>query len=185
MAASRSPLPKNLGAPARRALEAAGINSLQKAARVGLEKLRALHGVGPKALLRLEQAIEALGARSEVEHFLQTVRHSRLEEIEAVRTIILASSKDLQEHVKWNAPSFQLDGDDRITFRLQPKDVVQLVFHRGVKVRRDDFSFEDPSGLLQLVAGDRGVVTFAGMADVKTKARALGVLVKAWIAATR
>jgi hypothetical protein len=44
--------------------------------------------------------------------------------------------------------------DDRITFRLQPGDRVQLVFHRGTR-KRDDattFSFQDGTGLMEWVA---------------------------------
>jgi hypothetical protein len=32
---------------------------------------------------------------------------------------------------KWNAPSFRHAGEDRVTFRLQPGDKLQLIFHRG------------------------------------------------------
>jgi hypothetical protein len=89
--------------------------------------------------------------------------------------------------IKWNARSFFIDDDDRITFWLQPGDRVQLIFHRGA-MRRDDattFSFEDRSGLLEWVAKDRAVVTFHDLGDVKAKSAALKDLVRRWMTATR
>ena len=121
----------------------------------------------------------------DVDGFLAALAHPRKAEIEALRKAILSVDKDITERIKWNAPSFCVDGDDRITFRLQPGDRVELIFHRGAKVKKDAFSFEDEAGLLQMVAPDRGVVTFADAADAKAKTPKLKKLVKAWIGATR
>ncbi|WP_240358058.1 hypothetical protein [Myxococcus vastator] len=72
-----------------------------------------------------------------------------------------------------------------MTFRLKPKDCVQLVFHRGVKVKSTQgFSFEDASGLLQWAAADRAVVTLRDLADVKAKKKALCQVVVQWMEAT-
>lgn len=60
-AAASVPLPSALGKPALRALEAAGIRSLADAARRGEVELGALHGVGPKALRILREALAAAG----------------------------------------------------------------------------------------------------------------------------
>jgi hypothetical protein len=51
-------LPKNIGAPATRALTAAGYTSLYQLANVPASELRKLHGVGPKALRLLQEALE-------------------------------------------------------------------------------------------------------------------------------
>jgi hypothetical protein len=106
--------------------------------------------------------------------------------VEAVREIILSAHPGLTEQIKWNAPSFGIDGDDRITFRLQPGDRVQLVFHQGARKRDDatSFSFEDGSGLLEWVAGDRALGTFHGLDDVEAKRAALKDLVRRWMIAT-
>ena len=74
---------------------------------------------------------------SEVDSFMSGLRHPRKNEIEAVRSSILASAPGITERVKWNVPSFGSVGDDRVTFRLQPGNRVQLIFHRGAKVRAD------------------------------------------------
>lgn len=55
-------LPK-LAAPARRALAAAGIASLEQLARHSRSEVAALHGMGPNALARLEAAMNERGLR--------------------------------------------------------------------------------------------------------------------------
>ena len=116
--------------------------------------------------------------------FLGTLQHSRKAEINRVRNIILGAHPDLVEKIKWNAPSFGLQEDDRITFRLQPGDKVDLIFHRGVARKVDDFAFADETGLLKFVAPDRAVLEFRDAADIEAKAESLRWLVRAWFAAT-
>ncbi|MFC9996139.1 DNA-binding protein [Nocardia sp. NPDC127526] len=55
-----SPLPK-IGAPATRALNAAGYRHLEQLAGVPESELLALHGVGPKAVRILKETLSAQG----------------------------------------------------------------------------------------------------------------------------
>jgi hypothetical protein len=124
-------------------------------------------------------------AKQTVDEFLAILVHSRRAEVESVMAIIAAAEPTLTQQVKWNAPSFCHEGDDRITLRLQPGDRVDLVFHRGAKKKPlGGFSFRDPSGLLRMVATDRGVVEFANAREIERRAGDLKSLVSAWIAAT-
>jgi len=125
-------------------------------------------------------------AAMNVDEFLQKLDHSRIDEIRQIRAMVLSVDENITEQIKWNAPSFCVAGDDRITFRLQPGDRVQLVFHRGAKKRTDadTFSFEDHTGLLEWAAKDRATITFANSEDVTKKSEALRELVAKWIAAT-
>ncbi len=200
-------LPTNIGRPAIRALQAAGYKSLNQLTSTSEAELLKLHGVGPKALRLLKEALEAEGlsfaansngsarrkpaassnaAHSEVAKFMAELKHARKDEIEFIRATILGADKGLTERIKWNAPSFGYGDEDRVTFTLRPKDRVQLIFHRGAKVKAGDgFSFEDPTGLLEWAAPDRGVLAFSDMDDVKAKRSALVKLVKAWLRATQ
>jgi hypothetical protein len=54
-------LPKNIGAPATRALASAGYTALPQLANVPVAELKKLHGVGPKALRILQEALEQHG----------------------------------------------------------------------------------------------------------------------------
>ncbi|MEU5209075.1 DNA-binding protein [Streptomyces sp. NPDC020742] len=54
-------IPPAVGAPARRALERAGYLRLSQLAGASTSELRRLHGMGPKALGILRDALEAEG----------------------------------------------------------------------------------------------------------------------------
>jgi hypothetical protein len=95
----------------------------------------------------------------------------------------LASNDTITEHIKWNAPSFRHAGQDRVTFRLQPGDKLQLIFHRGVKVRADtaEFVFEDPTGLMTWLAPDRAVIDFPDLQAVTMHQAEVVSLVNRWV----
>ena len=61
MTARNTGLPGNIGAPATRALIAAGYTELSQLADVPAAELKKLHGVGPKALRLLQAALEQQG----------------------------------------------------------------------------------------------------------------------------
>jgi hypothetical protein len=106
-------------------------------------------------------------------------------EIWRVREVILGAADGVAEQIKWNAPSFGPAGQDRVTMRLHPKGFLQLIFHRGAKVRAsDDFSFADDSGLLEWVAKDRAIVTFTSAEQIAATEADLSSLVARWLQAT-
>jgi hypothetical protein len=61
MAAADEGLPRTIGAPATRALTAAGYTELRQLVDVPVAELKKLHGVGPKALRLLQEALEQQG----------------------------------------------------------------------------------------------------------------------------
>lgn len=124
--------------------------------------------------------------RSEqVERFMAALEHPLKAEIAALRAVILGADAGITERVKWNAPSFCYRGDDRVTMRLHPPEQLQLIFHRGAKVREiAGFTFEDDSGLLRWVAADRAVVTLRTREEIAAQAAALADVVRRWVAAT-
>jgi hypothetical protein len=58
---AESDLPPGLAAPARRALDGAGITRLDQLARLSEAEVKALHGIGPNALAVLRRALAARG----------------------------------------------------------------------------------------------------------------------------
>lgn len=106
--------------------------------------------------------------------------------IDRLRALVSGSGEGVTEHIKWNAPSFCIDGDDRITLGLAPRGGVRAILHRGVKARdAAGFSFADDTGLIQWAAPDRGVVAFADEAAVSAHADAFAGLCRRWLEATR
>ena len=61
MPASLDQLPKGIPAPATRALVAAGFTELSQLANVPVADLSKLHGVGPRALRLIQDALERRG----------------------------------------------------------------------------------------------------------------------------
>jgi hypothetical protein len=116
---------------------------------------------------------------------MEGLNHPLKEGVELLRAAILDSNERITEHINWKAPSFCYGGEDGVTFRLYPEDRVQLVFHRGAKLKSDagDFAFEDGSGLLRWVADDRAVVALQDGEDAEAKQPALVDVVNRWVVA--
>ena len=121
----------------------------------------------------------------EVDRFMEGLDHPLKNGIERLRAAILDSNDRITEHIKWKAPSFRYADEDRVTFRLYPEDRVQLVFHRGAKVKGDaaNFTFDDHTGLLWWVANDRAVVALRDAEDVEAKRADLVEVVNRWVVA--
>jgi hypothetical protein len=117
-----------------------------------------------------------------VDLFIENTDHPLKDEIIALRNIILASDSEITEHIKWNAPSFCVNGADRFTLKLNATDAVDIVFHRGAKAKAmpPERLIEDPAGLLKWATNDRAVATFASMTDIQNKESALLVILNAW-----
>jgi hypothetical protein len=101
-----------------------------------------------------------------------------------LRQAILAADPAIVENEKWNSPNFVYDGVDRVTLRIHPKGGVQVILHRGAKTRDDaaSFHFDDPTGLLEWPAPDRGVLKVADAREAAALSGELTQLVRRWIA---
>jgi len=72
-----------------------------------------------------------------------------------------------------------------VTLRLQPRNRLQLIFHRGAKVQDStNFVFEDTTRLLQWITADRASVTFHNPQELAAQEAALTTVVARWMAAT-
>lgn len=123
-----------------------------------------------------------------VEEFLQKLDHPFKKEIEAVRNIILSTNPEITEHIKWNAPSFCYQNEDRVTFNLHGKGYFRLIFHCGAKIKATKAQtrlFEDTTGLLDWAANDRAILKLTSMEDVQSKQNQLAELVTKWLEVTQ
>lgn len=128
-----------------------------------------------------------LSGPQQVVEFLNNLEHPLKKEIEEVRKIILSTNESITEHLKWKAPSFCFDNEDRVTFNLQGKGFFRLVFHCGAKVKDqagDGTLFEDTTGLLDWVTTDRAMIKITDMSDVESKKEKLAAVVAKWIEVT-
>lgn len=129
------------------------------------------------------------GARSEaaedpaVVALLHALDHPRKQDIEAVRRIVLGASPKIREGVKWNAPSFRTE-EYFATIHLRSTEQVQLVLHRGAKVKDDStdgMRIEDPLGMVRWLAKERCLVTVGRGAEIEERKAALQKILRAWI----
>lgn len=130
---------------------------------------------------------QAPSGTEQVKEFIQTSKHPLKKAVEEIREIILGADKRITEHIKWNAPSFCFNGDDRITFNLSKNDRILLIFHRGAKVKDGKSKeplFEDTTGMLEWLAHDRAVVKIQTIEEVAGKKAVLTKIVKRWLSAT-
>jgi hypothetical protein len=104
--------------------------------------------------------------------------------VAVLRSAILAADPRIEENVKWNSPNFTLDGDDRVTLRLNPKGGVQVILHRGAKKDASPFTLDDPTGELEWRGHDRAILSVADESEAQRLSAQLTELVARWIAAS-
>jgi uncharacterized protein YdhG (YjbR/CyaY superfamily) len=171
-----------IGSPATRALEAAGYTSLMQLTKVTEAELAQLHGMGPKALGILREALKAeslsfkhghagenlrkkgspVSRTDKVDEFLRELSHPLTAEVEALRSIIKGVSNDINEVIKWKAPSFNYKGEYLVTFNLWETKRIFLVFHNPLIP-------QIKSKILEGDYKDRRKAYFADMQDIKAK----------------
>ena len=162
----KTDFPQTIGNPARQALEVAGYSRLKQLTKVSEAELGRLHGMGPKALGILREALHAKGLSfasvSSVDAFMQNLDHPFKAEVDALRKIIRSAGTEITEQIKWNAPSYSYRGEYLVTFNLRETAHIHLVFHNPMisKIR---------SPLLEGDYDDRRMAYFSDKNDIKAK----------------
>lgn len=186
-----SDFPK-IGAPATRALVAAGYTHLEQLTKVTEAELGRLHGMGPKALGILRETLRArnlsfaesgngkvetkkkpspVSRTDKVDEFMDALDHPFKAEVQVVRDIIKGVNKEIVEEIKWKAPSFSYKGEYLVTFNLRNPAHIHLVFHNPLIP-------QVKSKLLEGEYKDRRMVYFANKRDVVAKKSALEKVIK-------
>ena len=128
-----------------------------------------------------------LKLNNEVTIFLYAQKHPLKKEIEQLRLLILSTEKSITENIKWNGPNYCFANDVRITMRIQPPTQLQLIFHRGAKVKEQPKHkiIKENSGILSWRGNDRAIATFKNMPDIEKNKSDLVKIVTLWIYATK
>lgn len=120
-----------------------------------------------------------------IEEFLDHLNEQKRVQVDALRNLILNAEPQLEEHIKWNAPSYVLDGEDRITFNLMNKQgVVKIVLHMGATRKENKKGapvMQDDSGLIEWSSDIRGTITVTSIEDINSKLPALKKIVTDWL----
>jgi hypothetical protein len=124
---------------------------------------------------------------SSVEEFLAAQPEERRPLVEALRALVREASPAAQEIVKWNSPSYVLDGVDQATINAQGKDGVRLILHRGTTTAENKDAASaftgDPQGLLTWHSDIRASLPVSDLADLAAKRDAAVAVVRAWLVA--
>lgn len=127
-----------------------------------------------------------MGSRTpsiDVDAFLTTLAHAQDTAIRRLRAVILAADPRVGEGIKWNAPSFHMDGRHFATMQLRRADRMVLVLHLGAgKQAMPADAIVDPGHLLTWLGPDRATWTFTGVDDVETQSASLQALLRQWMA---
>ncbi len=71
-----------------------------------------------------------------VDDYVSALEHPRAAEVRTLVNLITAEFSDVagfESEVKWNAPSFSIDGVNVVTLRLFPEPHFQVILHEGSK----------------------------------------------------
>ena len=119
-----------------------------------------------------------------LDNYLDDLAPDARQMIDALRTIVRSGLPHAVESIKWNAPSFAVDGEDRVTLGLGRKGESRLVLHRGAKQRAlIDLTAVDRGAIAQWPSLDRGVIVFRDLQDVRDRQVEVGGLCSRWVEA--
>jgi len=118
------------------------------------------------------------------DEFLTDLSEERRQQVEALRTIIKSVNPELTEHIKWNSPSYVLDGEDRITFNMHYPDQTMLLIHMGAtrkETKKADPIMKDETGLIKWNSDIRGTLAFSSLDDIVNSKADITKVLSAWL----
>ena len=106
--------------------------------------------------------------------------------MQAIREVILETSPEIGEHIKWNSPAFYYTGEikafdakeykrDLVVYNLRKNGSIMLVFPTGATIN-------DTTGILEGNYTDgRRMVTVTDITDLQNKKQAIQTVIKQWL----
>lgn len=120
-----------------------------------------------------------------VAEFIDNLDSDKRDQVELLRRLIQNADPNLQEHIKWNASSYMLDGEDRLTFNVINKEgIVKLILHMGATRKENKKAnpvMIDETGLVQWSSDIRGILSFNGIEDITANRDKLIKLISKWL----
>lgn len=120
-----------------------------------------------------------------IDEFMNSLDSDKRMQITVLRQVIVSVDPAIREHIKWNAPSYVLDGEDRVTFNVMNKEgVVKLVLHMGAtrkENKTDSPVLVEENEIIEWNSDIRGTISFKSMEDVTSNKAALSLILKKWL----
>lgn len=115
--------------------------------------------------------------------------HARKADAEALRGILTkVRAPKLEEGIKWNAPSYSVDGQHVVTFNFSCPESIRLIFHCDTARKETKGAppmIEDVAGLLEWQSDIRAIAAFHSSEEVSAAKKSLPDLVKRWASAAK
>lgn len=123
---------------------------------------------------------------SEVTAFLDSLEHPLRDEIESLREIIMNTKYELTEGIKWNGPNYSINGEDRITIKINPPKQLQVIFHRGAKVKEppEERLLDNKYDILIWKENDRAIASFKNLGEIQKNSQMMREIAEKWIETT-
>jgi hypothetical protein len=124
---------------------------------------------------------------TDVSIFLDELKHPLRAEIEMVRNIILNSNNQLTENIKWNAPNYVINGNDRVTLKINPPKNILIILHCGAKSETTPTKkiINHNCKALSWKGNDRAIITLKNKQDIITYQNDIVQIVNLWLDATK
>ena len=114
-----------------------------------------------------------MGKKTKVDEYMHKLENPHKDLWEAIRDIILNVDPEMEEDIKWGAPTFMYNGN-MATFNPRAKKFVNLTFHTGAEIT-------DPESVLEGDAKEARVFRVTNSEELNKKKAGLELVVKNWI----
>ena len=114
-----------------------------------------------------------MGKKTKVDEYMHKLENPHKDLWEAIRDIILNVDPEMEEDIKWGAPTFIYNGN-MATFNPRAKKFVNLTFHTGAEIT-------DPESVLEGDAKEARVFRVTNSEELNKKKAGLELVVKNWI----
>jgi len=120
-----------------------------------------------------------------LEEFYSDLSGDKKAQVEEISSLLRAAAPELHETLKWNAPNFVYEGNDRLTLNLMNKEgKVKLILHMGATKKEDKKAkpvMTDDTGLIFWNSDIRGTITFESTEHIKQVRKEVIELVREWL----
>ncbi|WP_407345565.1 DUF1801 domain-containing protein [Pengzhenrongella phosphoraccumulans] len=121
-----------------------------------------------------------------VDDFLEAQSAESRAAVDALRAIVLASHPNVTEHLKWNSPSFVVDGVDRATINIGRAGAIRLVLHQDTTTAEHAGAATaftgDPLGILTWHSDIRASLLVGGTTEIAARREELSAVIREWLA---
>lgn len=118
-----------------------------------------------------------------VDEFLADLSDDRRRQVEKLMSIIASAHEDLTIHIKWNSPSYVLNGEDRVTFNMHYPDQTLILLHMGATRKEDKQSqpiMQDETGLIKWNSDIRGTLSFRSLDEIEKQSKDIKEILQKW-----